>query len=150
MSNAWRGITATWGEFAQGLKWNVERGTRIPFWHDRELPSNTIIGDIVLGDIPLNITHHSLTQFSNDGRAWILNDIAHLPNHVRNEIESLLPPGPLLDPHTVGWRLTSNGVFSTRSTYCLIEDFQENVSESRIWKNFLSLKIPTRLRASFC
>lgn len=131
----WRYICQTWELFVDGLRWEVGDGQRVQFWHDRWLPSGTILSQVVVDYVPPSLLNAIVADFVHlDGRWKVERFVGLIPDVFFQEVCCSIPPSQDMGPDKLMWGLTASGIYSMNSTYELAMDNFFLAQPDPIWR----------------
>lgn len=120
-TSTWKAIVSAWEDVQEQIIWVVCSGQRTRFWHDNWIPGVGVLADMAgivtpEGESEFPIAHYAL----NGGWNWLVLQWL-LPGDVCDKIAGLKSPSPVRDDFPC-WNLTSNGFFSLKSAFELLQD----------------------------
>ncbi|XP_070010645.1 uncharacterized protein [Nicotiana sylvestris] len=138
----WKNILKGWYICKEAITWEIGNGKNINFWNHRWIlnlpPLRTIIhGPLTLREESLNI--HNLWS---DATLDLSGISFELPDYLKNYITSInIPQNELCHDRPI-WSINANGIFTTKSTYSLIDNHEGSVNDfDWIWHLRASKKI---------
>ncbi|XVF75341.1 hypothetical protein PTKIN_Ptkin13bG0180300 [Pterospermum kingtungense] len=132
-SNVWKGISRVATTLVKGTQLLVGNGKNISFWLDSWL-INEPLCIYLLKDIDIVDKHRMVCEHwrSDEGWNWnYLDDL--LPNDIKDKLAAVILRDDVENVDGYYWNKSTNGMFSIKSAYQLVEGVIEYV-ESNCWK----------------
>ncbi|CAN1837534.1 Putative ribonuclease H protein At1g65750 [Linum perenne] len=134
-----------WPCVVNGLQWSIGDGRKTRFWTDRWLDSGILLIDHALNIQGVNPSL-SVSAVCSENDGWNSDFImSSLPRNVALQVLGMSTPRDDLGPDSLVWGLESNGRFSVRSAYQLLNDFSVEASGSN-WDYIWRWKGPNKIR----
>ncbi|CAN1778662.1 Putative ribonuclease H protein At1g65750 [Linum perenne] len=135
-SNAWSGIMKVWDHAHNGIHWSVRDGRNTKFWTDRWIDSGVVLIDHAISlqgvNSSLSVSNFCLNDY------WDLQKLrCVLHENFVLQVYGMTPPRADSGSDCRVWGLEDDGVFSVKSTYCMLREIDDGDSRSnwsRIWK----------------
>ncbi|CAL1354334.1 unnamed protein product [Linum trigynum] len=144
-SFTWNSISRTGELLRKGCAWNIHKGNLTRFWSDVWI-SQVPLQEVATGPIPEEDKQAAIVEFVDDEGAWIterFNTI--LSADVTDRITALAVDPLASEDDVLFWRLTSDGHFSTKSAFQLLQPATTS-DQTKMWKALWKLQVPERVR----
>ncbi|XP_028786182.1 uncharacterized protein LOC114742086 [Neltuma alba] len=120
-----------------GSRWQIRKGQSVNFFNDTWLFEKQSIKEVCLRPLSAEEEESTVSEWVVNG-TWDFTRLSNLvPNEVMQRLISKLPPMTAAGDDILAWNATTNGDFTVKSAYYLIEQSQPNSYSSTynaIWK----------------
>ncbi|XP_050386206.1 uncharacterized protein LOC126802601 [Argentina anserina] len=139
-SSTWRGVVHGAQMLRQGLKWRVGDGKTIKFRYDPWLTPNALISHVIPN---AHVDHNATVCDFWDDLGWNIDLLSTaLPDDIVNLVINTPTGFEGCGDDVKIWSATSNGIFSVKSAYNSIFNFDEPAAPH--WKALWSFDIPPK------
>lgn len=140
-SRTWINLQKGWSYCQKGILWKPAIGSYINFWRDSWFKPTISLRQLIYGPLKQSEMNASLAQYRLHNR-WDFSNLSfELPDDVLHHFMSVyFPVNPSAYDHII-WGLTSNGLFTVKSSYKSSTNTPHNNSFRWIWK----LKLPPKI-----
>ncbi|KAH9791204.1 putative ribonuclease H protein [Citrus sinensis] len=129
-----------------GMRWNIGDGKRVRFWWDCWVTTSSSLAAYTSQPIPNTLLSKRVADFVDEIGNWNCSLFSHLlPNNILLKIASVHPPTASHGAESFFWGASSNGTFSVKSAYELLDDPIGNGDHS-FWCLAWSWKGPHSIR----
>ena len=138
----WRGIKMGNDVFKQGIRWVVNNGQQVSFWHDKWV-GNTLLRDVIQGPLPPGENSFRVSDVIEGSGFWDFSRLSlTLPTTTQDYIRAVHVCTVSLQQDQLAWE-SSDGEFCLKKAYLLACTSPTiNSSPSAwIWKVFTSPRI---------
>ncbi|KAL9422763.1 hypothetical protein AB3S75_034941 [Citrus x aurantiifolia] len=112
-----------WEKTRGGIRWNIGDGETVRFWRDCWVTSLKPLAEFVIQPIPNKPLNKRAMDFLDGSGNWNLPLFSHLvPSNVLLKIATIHPPTAAFGNDNYFWRGSSNGMFSVRAAYELLDE----------------------------
>ncbi|KAH9724217.1 putative ribonuclease H protein [Citrus sinensis] len=135
-----------WEQTRVGMRWNIGDGERVRFWWDCWVTTSSPLAEFVTQPIPNTLLSKRVADFVDETGNWNWSLFSHLlPNNILLKIASVHPPTASHGADSFFWGASSNGTFSVKSAYELLDDPIGN-GDHNFWCLAWSWKGPHSIR----
>ena len=128
------------------MRWNIGDGKRVRFWWDCWVTTSSSLAAYTSQPIPNTLLSKRVADFVDEIGNWNCSLFSHLlPNNILLKIASVHPPTASHGAESFFWGASSNGTFSVKSAYELLDDPIGNGDHS-FWCLAWSWKGPHSIR----
>lgn len=143
-SQVWLGIKRVWNNVRDSTRWKLGNGSSIRFWKDHWLPGMDKLLDLVVMEVPTSLLDMNIISFISASGTWIADMFApYLPVWATKCIKQVRLETNR--PDVPSWRLTSSGMFTTRSAYQYVKGTITS-SANQTWCRLWKLKVPQKCK----
>ncbi|KAL9451429.1 hypothetical protein AB3S75_013068 [Citrus x aurantiifolia] len=112
-----------WEKTRVGMRRNIGDGEKVRFWWDCWVTTSNPLADFVTQPIPNTLLSKRVADFVDETGNWNWSLFSHLlPNNILLKIASVHPPKASHEVDSYFWGVSSNGIFSVKSAYELLDD----------------------------
>ncbi|CAL1355748.1 unnamed protein product [Linum trigynum] len=144
-SFTWNSISKTESLLRSGCAWNIHKGTLTRFWSDvwiEQVP----LEELATGPIPEEDRNARISAFVDEEGTWRTEKFSNiLPAEIIHRITAVAVDPMAPNDDTLFWHPTSDGRFSTKSAFHLLQVQTDN-GQSKTWKEIWKLEVPERVR----
>lgn len=141
-SPLWKAMGNIWEKTRGGIWWNIGDGETVRFWGDCWVTSLKPLAEFVIQPIPNELLNKRAVDFL-DGSG---NLFSHLvPSNVLLKIAAIHPPTAAFSNDNYFWGGSSNGIFSVRAAYELLDESMGSGSQID-WRLAWNWKGPKSIR----
>ncbi|KAH9716124.1 reverse transcriptase domain-containing protein [Citrus sinensis] len=145
-SPLWKAMGNIWEKTRGGIRWNISNGETVRFWGDCWVTSPKPLADFATQPIPNELLNKRTVDFLDEAGNWNWTLFSHLvPNSILLKIAAIHPPTAVFGNDNYFWGSSSNGMFSVRAAYELLDDSMGSGSQID-WRLAWNWKGPQSIR----
>ncbi|KAL9416421.1 hypothetical protein AB3S75_039585 [Citrus x aurantiifolia] len=138
-----------WEKTRVGMRWNIGDGKKVRFWWDCWVTTSSPLADCVTQPILNTLLSKRVADFVDETGNWNWCLFSHLvPNNILLKIALVHPPKASHGAGSYFWGVSSNGIFSVKSAYELLDDLIGN-GDRNFWRLAWSWKGPQSICVFF-
>lgn len=126
-SQLWHFICQQSDLIKEGTKWQIRNGENVSFFDDFWLIPGTKLKDLCTRPLSLREEQSKVADWVAYGSWDFVNLATVLPSNIILKLIAVIPPSQRAGNDIMSWNASSNGIFTLKSAYFLIEKIPPNL-----------------------